>query len=445
MSRTCLRSARRAFALLLMMSAVTARVKAQQHETSRDSAPMRRSMNGVLGISMDRLGSGTTWIPDAVLLPSRHVTAGKWMLMLNGFVFGQYDWQDGPRGSKQLGSINWAMLMADREVAGGHAQIRFMASLDPATVGTCGYPLLLQSGETCNGQPLVDRQHPHEFFKELAVVYERPIGAKVAVFVYAAPAGEPALGPVAFMHRPSAMDKPQAPLGHHWQDATHISFGVVTGGIFTRKVRLEFSSFNAHEPDESRWNFDPIELNSFSGRVTINPTANWSFTAGFGNLDNPERASPPESITRFVASALHGRALGAEGQWASAGIYGRNDHEGDDASHSVLLESEAVLDRSNTVFGRMEYVQKSAHDLQLSSFPSHRLFNVAAASVGYVRELKSGRDVTLGLGGEASVNVLPPELESTYGSRTPVGGMVFLRLRPRLIRARSASTEHVHE
>lgn len=400
-----------------------------QHGPSGDST-QGMVMLGPLGISMDRLGSGTTWIPDAVTLPSRHFMAGKWTLMVNGFLFGQYDAQDGPRGASQFGIVNWAMLMVSRDLAGGSLHFHFMNSLDPATVGKCGYPLLLQSGETCNGDVLVDRQHPHEFFKELAVMYERPVSSNVAAMVYAAPAGEPALGPVAFMHRPSAMDEPQAPLGHHWQDATHISFGVVTAGVFTRKVRLEVSAFNAHEPNESRWDFDRIELNSLSGRLTVNPNANWSFTAGYGELDNPEHANPPESLTRFVASAMHGRAWGVGGQWAASAVYGRNEHEGGHVSHSGLFESEAVLDRRNTLFGRIEYVQKSAHDLQLLAFPDDRNFDVTAASLGYIRELKRGRGVTLGLGARGTVNVVPSELEAPYGSRTPVGGTVFLRLRP---------------
>src|SRR5688572_26940318 len=182
---------------------------------ARDTMPM--SMEGALGISMERMGSGTTWIPDAVILPSRHYMLGKWMLMLHGFAFVQYDEQGGPRGASQFGSLNWAMIMADREIAGGRLQLRFMPSLDPTTVGKCGYPLLLQSGEMCNGRPIVNRQHPHDFFMELGALYERPIASNLALLLYAAPAGEPALGPVAFMHRPSAMDEPQAPLGHHWQ------------------------------------------------------------------------------------------------------------------------------------------------------------------------------------------------------------------------------------
>lgn len=423
-----------------------------QHEHHDTRAPadtqMSMSMAGPLGIPMERMGSGTTWIPDAVVLPSRHFMAGKWMVMMHGFLFGQYDRQGGPRGSDQWGSLNWAMVMADRPLAGGRLQLRFMPSLDPWTVGACGYPLLLQSGETCGGQPLVDRQHPHDFFMELGALYEREITPRTAMLLYVAPAGEPALGPVAFMHRPSAMDEPQAPLGHHWQDATHISFGVVTAGIFTRALRLEASAFNGTEPDESRWNFDPIALNSWSGRLTLNPTRNWSFTAGYGWLRNPERSSPPEATRRFVASALHGRALGERamphGQWASAIVLGMNREQEHGTTYSILGESEVVFRTMNTAFMRAELVQKSAHDLDLDAFPEERLFNVAALSMGYIRELMRGNGLTFGIGARGTVNFVPDGLSSLYGSRTPVGGMLFLRLRPYHDRSHEAMAMEGH-
>jgi len=245
-----------------------------------------------LGVPMDRMGSGTTWIPDAVVLPSRHYMKGAWELMFHGFVFTQYNDQSGPRGDSQFGSLNWGMFMASRTLAGGRFQARTMLSLDPATVTARGYPLLLQTGESYRGQPLHDRQHPHDFWMELGVLYERPVTNRFGVTLYAAPAGEPALGPVAFMHRPSAMDDPVAPLGHHWQDATHISFGVVTGGVFTKRWKVEGSIFNGREPDENRWGFDHIRLDSYSGRFTINPDSSWSLAAGYGDLKSPEALHP---------------------------------------------------------------------------------------------------------------------------------------------------------
>jgi hypothetical protein len=388
-------------------------------------------MSGPLSISMDRMGSGTTWIPDAVTLPSRHKMFGQWEVMAHGFVFGQYDHQSGPRGDDQVGSLNWTMLMASRELAGGHFQARTMLSLDPATVTSRGYPLLLQTGEVVDGEPLHDRQHPHDFFMELGLLYQREINRQIAWSLYAAPSGEPALGPVAFMHRPSAMDNPAAPLGHHWQDATHVSFGVVTAGIFTRRWQLEASAFNGREPDEHRWNFDPIRLDSYSGRITVNPTSNWSFTAGYGYLNSPEALHPDEAIHRITASALHGRKIGSEGQAATTFVWGMNDPSGNSkVSHSVLVENETIIDARNTIFGRGEFIQKTAEDLALNGIEPETRFNVGALQLGYIRELARVGWATIGLGGAGTLNFVPGPLESAYGSRNPVGTFLFLRLRP---------------
>ena len=390
-------------------------------------------MPGVLGIPMERMGSGTTWIPDAVPLPSRHIPAGGWDVMLHGFIFAQYDWQSGPRGDEQLGSLNWAMVMASHAAVGGTLQGRVMLSLDPATVGPSGYPLLVQSGEVHRGEPLHDRQHPHDFFMEVGALYERPVSADAAFFLYAAPSGEPALGPVAFMHRPSAMDNPIANLSHHWQDATHIAFGVLTAGVFTRQVKVEGSFFNGREPDEHRWNFDRLRLDSWSARVTVNPGASWSLTAGYGYLDSPEELHPEESMRRATASVLHGRRLGEQGQWSSALVWGMNHHGADRSpTHGVLAESEAILDGGHTVFGRAEHVQKSAEDLALEedSFAPERVFGLWTGTFGYIREIGRWRWATIGIGGQGIVNVLPAALEPVYGSRTPAGALVFLRVRP---------------
>ncbi|MEP6549532.1 MAG: hypothetical protein ABJB95_00040 [Gemmatimonadales bacterium] len=400
-------------------------------------------MIGPAGISMERMGSGTTWIPDAVTLPSRRRMMGSWMVMAHGFVFAQYDKQNGERGDDQFGSLNWLMLMATRDLAGGRLQARTMLSLDPWTVSNRGYPLLLQTGETYKGQPLHDRQHPHDFWMELGALYQREITKGLAWSVYAAPSGEPALGPVAFMHRPSAMDNPAAPLSHHWQDATHVSFGVVTGGLYSRSWQLEGSVFNGREPDEKRWDFDPIKLDSYSGRITLNPNAHWSLAGGYGYLKSPEILDPNTSMHRITASVLHGTRLGTDGQWASAFIWGSNKHgSGSDWSNAFLGETEAILDRHNTVFGRSEFVKKSAEELVvagpvtlrsgvvLPGFAPTQEFNVSTVQLGYIRELGRTHWATLGLGAAGTLNFVPTSLEPYYGSKTPAGMFIFLRLRP---------------
>ena len=400
-------------------------------------------MIGPAGVSMERMGSGTTWIPDAVSMPNRRRMLGDWMIMAHGFVFAQYDKQSGERGADQFGSLNWAMLMATHDLAGGRFQARTMLSLDPLTVTNRGYPLLLQTGETYKGQPLHDRQHPHDFWMELGALYQRPITKSLAWTIYAAPSGEPALSPVAFMHRPSAMDNPTAPIGHHWQDATHVSFGVLTAGIFTHTWQLEGSVFNGREPDEKRWDFDPIRLDSYSGRFTLNPNDHWSLAGGYGYLKSPEALNPTESMHRITASAQHGTPIGNDGQIASAFIWAANKHSSmPGLSHSFLLESEAILDKKNTLFGRTELVQKSAEELVvanpvltsqgvlLSGFPATQHFNVGTAQLGYIRELARTHWATIGLGAAGTLNFVPSPLEPYYGSRTPIGTFIFLRLRP---------------
>jgi hypothetical protein len=420
---------------------------AQARPMTMAGMQMGDTSSAPLGISMERMGSGTTWIPDAVSVPARHFMAGSWELMLHGVAFAQYITQGGPRGDDQFGSLNWGMFMASRELAGGRFQARAMLSLDPATVTRGGYPLLLQSGEALDGEPLRDRQHPHDFWMELGLLYERPISDKFGVTLYAAPSGEPALGPVAFMHRPSAMDNPFAPLGHHWQDATHISFGVVTAGIFTRSWKLEGSVFNGREPNDERWDFDRIKLDSYSGRLTVNPGPAWSLSAGYGYLASPEELSPDEATHRFAAAVLHGRKLGADGQWASTLVYGMNTHH-DQRSHSAAVESEAILDRWNTILARAELVQKSAEDLGLDEPPSslapEKTFAISSLSLGYIRELGRGRGATLGIGAMGTINLVPSSLEAAYGSRMPLGAVVFLRVRPFHAQRGMAGMHHDH-
>jgi hypothetical protein len=134
-----------------------------------------------------------------------------------------------------------------------------------------------------------------------------------------------------------------------------------------------------------------------------------------------------------TASVLHGTKLGMDGQWSSTLVWGANARAGQSLSHSVLGETEAILDSHNTVLARAEFVQKSAEDLAVDpslGFPSDFRMNVASASLGFIRELARWQGTTIGLGAVATVNVVPLELERTYGSRTPVGGLLFLRLRP---------------
>lgn len=385
---------------------------------------------------------------SAAPVPAIEGTSGDWKLMFQGIAFAQYDNQGGPRGAAQVGSVNWGMLMAAHALAGGQIQLRAMLSLDALGVGGAGYPLLLQSGESYNGQPLHDRQHPHDAFMEIGAKYQRALSNRLGFTLYAAPVGEPALGPVAFMMRPSAMDNPIAPIGHHWQDATHVSFGVLSAGLFTKRWTLEGSWFNGREPDDQRWNFDPIKLDSYSARLGFSPDAHWSLNASYGYLNSPEQSAPTVSEHRVTGSVAYGAAVGVGGQWASTLIWGGNGRDGQAVSSSVLAESEISLDARNSFILRAEYVAKSATELVLDTPPAgfapRQLFDIGEFSIGYVREITSWARGTLGIGALGTVNFIPAALRAAYGSTTPLGAVVFMRVRPRASGMRAMDMQHMN-
>ncbi len=371
------------------------------------------------------MGSGTAWLPDAARVPGYHGSLGRWTLMVHGSVFLQYDRQFGTRADDQLGSVNWVMVMVERPAAGGMVRFRAMVSAEPWTVTARGYPQLLQVATPYRGDIVTDRQHPHELVSELAVAYERSIVSKLAGSLYAAPVGEPALGPVAYLHRPSAVYDPAAPLGNHTQDFTHTSFGVVTVGAFTRALRVEASAFNGAHPDDVRTNFDAVHLDSYSARLSCNPASQWSVAAWFGHVAASGGAHAHGALDRFGASVLHSR-----GTWSTTFVYGADLPAG--AGHplnTLLLESTLELGAADAVYGRAEYVRRTAADLALVGSVSREL-DIGAVSLGYERALWRSALAATGLGARGTLNLVPEELRLFYGSRTPVGLMAYVQVRP---------------
>lgn len=391
---------------------------------------MDSMMAGPLGLSHERMGSGTTWMPDNTRMHANHKMWGDWTIMLHGVAFGQYDHQGSKRGDSQFGVVDWEMLMAMRPVGNGRLHLHGMVSLEPLTIGARGYPLLLQTGESYKGEPLHDRQHPHDALMELAAMFQQPIARNLAIELYGGLAGEPAIGPVAFMHRPSAQSDPLAPLGHHWQDATHISFGVLTGGLYSRSWKIEGSAFNGREPDENRWNLDLRRLDSYSGRVTVNPLREWSLSGWYGYLASPEELHPEESVHRYGAAVLHGGPGYRGGTWTSTLMLARNAHR-DQTQTSALGETNLEIGLRNSLFARAEFVQKSAADLVLPGIDPGRRFDVKSLVAGYLREIQPIRGGTIGIGARASMNFIPSAVGRFYGTRTPAGIDVYVRIRPK--------------
>jgi hypothetical protein len=319
------------------------------------------------------------------------------------------------------------MLMGQHAAGPGRLTLKAMLSLDPA-MGASGYPLLLQTGETADGRtPLVDRQHPHDLFMELAAVYAIPVAPRTTAFLYAGYPGEPALGPPNFMHRFSGMDSPSAPITHHWLDSTHISYGVITAGLVHGAFKLEASAFNGREPDQHRWGFDPLRLNSYAGRISWNPTPDWALQASYGFISSPEQLEPDVDQHRLTASASYNRKL-AGGNWQTTFAFGRNLDRPGHTLDAFLLESAVSLGR-HTVFGRAESAQKD----ELFEPPdplAGQVSRVAAFTLGYVYDIPVGEHLALGLGAQGTAYALPDAAAPAYGG-DPHSWMAFARLKLR--------------
>ncbi|MBX7221417.1 MAG: hypothetical protein K1Y36_15815 [Blastocatellia bacterium] len=426
------------------------------------------AMPSAFGVgTMFRQGSGTSWMPESSPMYAFMKDIGQWMVMVHPYAFSTFTKQTGPRGDTQTYSANWFMASAQREVPGltkygrGTLLLRGMMSLDPVTMGRAGYPLLFQTGETNRGEPLVDRQHPHNLFMELAAAYSAPISENWVASLYVAPVGEPALGPVAFPHRLSAMENPEAPLGHHWQDSTHIASGVITLGLANQKMKFEGSWFTGAEPGENRWTINRPKFDSWAGRFSFNPHRDVAMQVSYGHLREPEELEPGTNIHRITASTTYTKKFQNQSWWASTFIWGRNEKRTADkpayGTNAFLIESNYSRKNWQSFFGRFEHVQKDELFVeteareQVAGFRlpesysrltslgrspvggghgagAPEIFPVKRLTLGVVQNLPGNGPLEIGIGTSVGLHFFPTELEATYGKR-PIAFNLFVRMR----------------
>lgn len=434
------------FAMLLGASPLFA--QHMQHDTTHNM-PMGMNMEDMQSghkpmqmhsmfsrdLPMNRDGSGTSWVPDETPIYAYMFHGKKWMTMVHGSVFLRYNNQDvfnkGSRGGRNFDAPNWFMVMTQRDVGkNGLFTISGMFSLDPLTVGNAGYPLLYQTGESYQGNKLVDKQHPHDLFAAISLNYTQRIAKNTDVNLSVGYPGEPSMGPPVFMHRLSAMNNPNAPLSHHYQDATHITFGVVTTGFRYKNVKMEGSIYTGREPDEHRYGFDKIRMDSYAVRLSYNPSRQWALQVSNGWLHDPEGSNHHGSISRTTASAIHTKMLNDDSHISTTLVYGQNHQtDGGKTQPSVLLESNLQWHKT-AFYTRYEFVQKDADEMALDVlFPTNPNFNINALTVGVNRILATAKQTNLSAGVQATFNASPKTLQGIYGN-TPVGFQVYLRVNP---------------
>lgn len=372
--------------------------------------------------------SGTDVEPDSTAPPMLMQMHGNWMFMLHGQASIAEQQQTGPRGHDKLFSANWIMPMAQRDFGRSELTLRAMLSLEPATISGRYYPELFQQGETAFGKPIVDGQHPHNLFMEIAALYDRRVGENALLSLYTAPVGDPALGPVAFPHRALASEDPLAPLGHHLEDSTHIAYEVLTGGVAWGPVRLEASGFHGREPGENRWTIAVGGLDSWSARLTAAPFKDWEAQYSIGHLHSPESTRPNEDVLRQTASISYHNA------WQSAtldalALWGRN-HTIDSPTNwnGYLFEATAHVHDRHSIWMRIENVDRTT-DLLGAAAPAEEtvIGRVQAYTGGYAHRIFSNRWSVYELGAQPTLYNTPAPLRGLYGDH-PVGVAAVLNI-----------------
>ena len=399
-----------------------------------------RALFGPYGMS--RESSGTSWQPESAPHEALFTQRGPWALMLHGQIFAIYDDQEGKRGGIKWVSENHLMGIATRQLGPGRLGLRAMLSAEPWTIGRNGYPLLLQTGETADGRTeLVDRQHPHDLFNELAVTYSLPLWRDSSVYLYAGLPGEPALGPPTYVHRFSAIDNPETPLSHHWLDSTHISYGVTTLGWILGGLKLEGSAFRGREPDQHRADIESPSLDSYAFRVSYQPDPGLSVQGSFGHLKGPEQLAPTVDVDRSTVSVIYNTPLAENGNLQATFAWGRNKRLPGRTTDAYLFEGTAAFLARHTVFYRIEELENDelvadvlgVNAIRFLVVRDGRLVQpisvVTKVAGGYVYDFLVGEAYRTGAGFDVSVAHVPTRLEPSYGADWVPGWMLFLRFR----------------
>jgi hypothetical protein len=366
-------------------------------------------------------GSGTSRVPgNEKAMQGLHLQTGSWMLMAHGQVAALYTDVSGPRGDDKVYSTSMGMLTATRTPDWGRIELKSMFSLEP-TMSDRGYPSLFSTGETAGGVALVDRQHPHDFFMELAARIDWNISTGTTAFVYGGPVGEPALGPSSFMHRGSAAHNPEPPIAHHWFDSTHITYGVITAGISSPQWQLEASAFRGEEPDERRWDIEQSRLDSWSIRTTYNPSSSWALQASYGELDQPEATHPGQDERRYTASAHYSTP-----RFAFTTAFSAKNRVPGETLTAWLAELNWDFRQHDSLFSRIE---NAANDELIPDHedPLHdQAFRVTRFQLGYARDVPLTNRFSLTVGASGSVYAKPGSLDAIYG-KDPFGYTLFAR------------------
>jgi len=386
-------------------------------------------------LSADECGSMYVWdVSMAMCMPLPMADMPMKMVMLRGNGFGTYISGAGPRGRDAFAGPNMVMLDLGTTLGDRHyLNLDIMGTLEKWTFPDQGYPLLLQVGESNgNGIPFIDAQHPHSspiMGLTVSDTIKLETGReKDHLKIFFAPRGESTDGPIAFMHRPTGIANPDAPLGHHvGQDVGHISSTVIGASLNLNHTRFEVSTFNGQEPEPTQIDL-PVDVpNSYSLRLIEDFSSTITGMVSAAYVKDPEHDDPSiPFVTRYSAS-LYTRHTLKQWHLYNAFIFGLITQYAHAASLASFGE-EFWLHNSKEmrIFGRLEVIQRTPHELEIAASDPNSGRWVVATTVGYTHAITQIDEGEIGIGASVTKDFLPTDYQGTYGGN-PWTGKLFLQ------------------
>lgn len=366
-------------------------------------------------------------------LAMENMSMGMWMVHGNAFFVQTI--AEGPRARNRFAVPNMMMTDAGHTVGDRHyLNVNFMATFEKWTFPKDGYPELLQIGERNeDDQPYIDGQHPHSSPIMGLTISDtiRLGGGKDHLKVYFAPRGQTTEGPIAFMHRPTGMINPDAPLGHHiGQDVSHITSTVFGTSLGLGRTRIEASTFYGREPEPSKVDLPLGTPNSYAGRLIYEFSDDVQAMASASYVKEPEPHDPTlEKIYRYSASAYSRHDLSSGWMLHHSFVFGlTNFYDNTSALRSFLDEFWFHSNSKHNYWGRIEVLERTPNELAIPvTAGGNDPHWITALTAGYTYDFMKFDGSKIGAGVSVTKNFLPSEFRNTYGG-DPWSGRFFVQL-----------------
>ena len=360
------------------------------------------ALGGALGpYPLNRESSGTAWQPDSSGHSGLMGSGGEWTLMGHGVLNLVYDHQGGRRGDDKAFASGMLMGMARRPLGNGTLQLKAMVSPDPL-MGKSGYPLLLASGETANGE-----DHLSTASTRMTSSWScrrrcrRPSGRRAVSSCTPGCRASRRSGRRR-SSREAILESPEAPISTMARfDAHQLWRGDGGRGVSTGSS-LSLAGSTAASPTSTAGTSRPAS--------SIRPPRGCRGTRPIrcrckaaGRFIEPEQLEPGVDQSRWSASALFARDIAPEWKLAGTLAWGRKSvkHHGewlnDDAMSPRPRSSTALDDVRAWRDDRNRELVEGEGDEEHGT--AHRVGKISA---GAVRDFRLAKHLSLGVGGLAA-------------------------------------------